>query len=77
MGFDQSRKYLFSRSSSQQTYTGNTNSEGVVQHKLVHSIAARFLRFIPLDWSTTGWIGLRVEVYGCVYSEWVITSGCL
>lgn len=56
---------------SQQTYTGNTNSEGVVQHKLVHSITARFLRFVPVDWSTTGWIGLRVEVYGCVYSEWV------
>uniref|UniRef100_A0A8C7D3F0 Contactin-associated protein-like 5 n=1 Tax=Oncorhynchus kisutch TaxID=8019 RepID=A0A8C7D3F0_ONCKI len=52
-----------------QTYTGNTNSEGVVQHKLVHSIAARFLRFVPLDWSTTGWIGLRVEVYGCVYKS--------
>uniref|UniRef100_A0A8C8GLA4 Contactin-associated protein-like 5 n=1 Tax=Oncorhynchus tshawytscha TaxID=74940 RepID=A0A8C8GLA4_ONCTS len=51
------------------TYTGNTNSEGVVQHKLVHSIAARFLRFVPLDWSTTGWIGLRVEVYGCVYKS--------
>uniref|UniRef100_A0A674BT42 Contactin-associated protein-like 5 n=1 Tax=Salmo trutta TaxID=8032 RepID=A0A674BT42_SALTR len=51
------------------TYTGNTNSEGVVQHKLVHSITARFLRFVPLDWSTTGWIGLRVEVYGCVYKS--------
>ncbi|XP_038835393.1 contactin-associated protein-like 5 [Salvelinus namaycush] len=51
------------------TYTGNTNSEGVVQHKLVHSITARFLRFIPVDWSTTGWIGLRVEVYGCVYKS--------
>uniref|UniRef100_A0A8C8M103 Contactin associated protein-like 5b n=1 Tax=Oncorhynchus tshawytscha TaxID=74940 RepID=A0A8C8M103_ONCTS len=48
---------------------GNTNSEGVVQHKLVHSITARFLRFIPLDWSTTGWIGLRVEVYGCAYKS--------
>uniref|UniRef100_A0AAZ3R6L6 Contactin-associated protein-like 5 n=1 Tax=Oncorhynchus tshawytscha TaxID=74940 RepID=A0AAZ3R6L6_ONCTS len=52
-----------------QTYRGNTNSEGVVQHKLVHSITARFLRFIPLDWSTTGWIGLRVEVYGCAYKS--------
>uniref|UniRef100_A0A674F396 Contactin-associated protein-like 5 n=1 Tax=Salmo trutta TaxID=8032 RepID=A0A674F396_SALTR len=51
------------------TYTGNTNSQGVVQHKLVHSITARFLRFIPVDWSTTGWIGLRVEVYGCVYKS--------
>uniref|UniRef100_A0A4W5P432 Contactin associated protein-like 5b n=1 Tax=Hucho hucho TaxID=62062 RepID=A0A4W5P432_9TELE len=49
--------------------SGNTNSEGVVQHKLVHSITARFLRFVPLDWSTTGWIGLRVEVYGCVYKS--------
>ncbi|XP_041726224.2 contactin-associated protein-like 5 [Coregonus clupeaformis] len=51
------------------TFTGNTNSEGVVQHKLVHSVTARFLRFVPLDWSTTGWIGLRVEVYGCVYKS--------
>ncbi|KAJ8003635.1 hypothetical protein DPEC_G00150380 [Dallia pectoralis] len=51
------------------TFPGNTNSEGVVLHKLVHSITARFLRFVPLDWSSIGWIGLRVEAHGCVYKS--------
>ncbi|KAL1021813.1 hypothetical protein UPYG_G00018400 [Umbra pygmaea] len=50
-------------------FPGNTNSDGVVLHKLVHSITARFLRLVPVEWSSRGWIGLRLEVYGCVYKS--------
>ncbi|TRY69771.1 hypothetical protein DNTS_021678 [Danionella cerebrum] len=50
-------------------FPGNSNSDGVVHHKLSHSIRTRFLRFLPIDWSPGGWIGLRVEVYGCAYKS--------
>ncbi|XP_029936327.1 contactin-associated protein-like 5 isoform X2 [Myripristis murdjan] len=50
-------------------FAGNVNSEAVVQHKLSHSVRTRFLRFIPLDWNPSGWLGLRVEVYGCSYKS--------
>ena len=52
-----------------QRLPGNMNSEAVVQNKLSHSIRTRFLRLLPLDWNPSGWLGLRVEVYGCAYSE--------
>ncbi|XP_056304538.1 contactin-associated protein-like 5 [Danio aesculapii] len=52
-----------------ETFPGNTNSDGVVHHKLSHSIRTRFLRFLPMDWSPGGWMGLRVEVYGCAYKS--------
>uniref|UniRef100_A0A668ABQ1 Contactin associated protein-like 5a n=1 Tax=Myripristis murdjan TaxID=586833 RepID=A0A668ABQ1_9TELE len=52
-------------------FAGNVNSEAVVQHKLSHSVRTRFLRFIPLDWNPSGWLGLRVEVYGCSYKSYV------
>ncbi|XP_030200071.1 LOW QUALITY PROTEIN: contactin-associated protein-like 5 [Gadus morhua] len=48
---------------------GNMNSEAVVQNKLSHSIRTRFLRLLPLDWNPSGWLGLRVEVYGCGYKS--------
>ncbi|KAM3862428.1 contactin-associated protein-like 5 [Diretmus argenteus] len=51
---------------------GNVNSESVVQNKLSHPVRARFLRFIPLDWNPSGWLGLRVEVYGCYYKSDVV-----
>uniref|UniRef100_A0A8C1JI47 Contactin associated protein-like 5b n=1 Tax=Cyprinus carpio TaxID=7962 RepID=A0A8C1JI47_CYPCA len=51
------------------TFPGNTNSDGTVHHKLSHSIRTRFLRFLPVDWSPGGWMGLRVEVYGCAYKS--------
>ncbi|XP_053732333.1 contactin-associated protein-like 5 isoform X1 [Synchiropus splendidus] len=54
-----------------QRFDGNVNSEAVVQNKLSHSLRTRFLRFIPLDWNPSGWIGLRVEVYGCSYKSFV------
>uniref|UniRef100_A0A3Q2YGW6 Contactin associated protein family member 5 n=1 Tax=Hippocampus comes TaxID=109280 RepID=A0A3Q2YGW6_HIPCM len=54
-----------------ETFVGNINSEGVIQNKLSHSIRARFLRFMPLDWNPSGWMGLRVEVYGCSYKSYV------
>ncbi|XP_051938958.1 contactin-associated protein-like 5 isoform X3 [Hippocampus zosterae] len=54
-----------------ETFVGNINSEGVIQNKLSHSIRARFLRFVPLDWNPSGWMGLRVEVYGCSYKSHV------
>ncbi|KAI5617150.1 contactin-associated protein-like 2 precursor, partial [Silurus asotus] len=49
------------------TFTGNSNTESVVRHNLQHTIVARFLNFIPLDWSEEGRIGLRIEIYGCSY----------
>uniref|UniRef100_A0A8C9SSW0 Contactin-associated protein-like 5 n=1 Tax=Scleropages formosus TaxID=113540 RepID=A0A8C9SSW0_SCLFO len=51
------------------TFPGNANADGVVLHKLLHSIRTRFLRFVPLDWNPSGWVGLRVEVYGCSYKS--------
>ncbi|XP_071340826.1 contactin-associated protein-like 5 isoform X2 [Trachinotus anak] len=50
-------------------FVGNMNSEAVVQNKLSHSVRTRFLRFVPLDWNPSGWLGLRVEVYGCSYKS--------
>ncbi|KAK2905704.1 contactin-associated protein-like 5 isoform X1 [Channa argus] len=52
-------------------FVGNMNSEAVVQNKLSHPLRTRFLRFIPLDWNPSGWIGLRMEVYGCSYKSYV------
>uniref|UniRef100_A0AAQ5Y7K6 Contactin associated protein-like 5a n=1 Tax=Amphiprion ocellaris TaxID=80972 RepID=A0AAQ5Y7K6_AMPOC len=43
----------------------------VVQSKLSHPVRTRFLRFVPLDWNPSGWMGLRVEVYGCSYKSYV------
>ncbi|KAG2458091.1 CNTP2 protein, partial [Polypterus senegalus] len=45
----------------------NTNTESVVRYDLQHSVVARYLRFVPLDWNGEGQIGLRIEVYGCPY----------
>ncbi|KAL0963898.1 hypothetical protein UPYG_G00315090 [Umbra pygmaea] len=53
-------------------FVGNVNPDGVVHHKLSHSIRCRFLRFVPLDWNPSGWVGLRVEVYGCTYKSDVV-----
>uniref|UniRef100_A0A669PD96 Contactin associated protein family member 5 n=1 Tax=Phasianus colchicus TaxID=9054 RepID=A0A669PD96_PHACC len=50
-------------------FTGNSNADSVVHHKLLHSMKARFLRFIPLKWNVGGHIGLRVEVFGCSYKS--------
>uniref|UniRef100_A0A6Q2Y3P5 Contactin associated protein-like 5a n=1 Tax=Esox lucius TaxID=8010 RepID=A0A6Q2Y3P5_ESOLU len=52
-------------------FAGNVNADGVVLQKLSHSIRSRFLRFVPLDWNPSGWVGLRVEVYGCAYKSYV------
>ncbi|XP_033017801.1 contactin-associated protein-like 5 isoform X2 [Lacerta agilis] len=50
-------------------FQGNTNADSVMQHKFLHSVKARFVRFIPLKWSPSGKIGLRVEVFGCTYKS--------
>uniref|UniRef100_A0A4W6G0J8 Contactin associated protein-like 5a n=1 Tax=Lates calcarifer TaxID=8187 RepID=A0A4W6G0J8_LATCA len=52
-------------------FVGNVNSEAVVQTKLSHPVKTRFLRFVPLDWNPSGWMGLRLEVYGCSYKSYV------
>ncbi|XP_060889973.1 contactin-associated protein-like 5 [Labrus mixtus] len=52
-------------------FVGNVNSEGVVQNKLSNPVRTRFLRFVPLDWNPSGWMGLRVEVFGCSYKSYV------
>ncbi|KAM8793234.1 contactin-associated protein-like 4 [Eudromia elegans] len=53
-------------------FSGNTNADSVVYYKLQHSIKARFLRFVPLDWNPNGRIGMRIEVYGCTYRSEVV-----
>uniref|UniRef100_A0A8C4D703 Contactin associated protein like 2b n=1 Tax=Dicentrarchus labrax TaxID=13489 RepID=A0A8C4D703_DICLA len=55
------------------TFDGNVNSEGVVRHELQHAILARYIRFIPVDWSKDGRIGVRLELYGCSYWADVIS----
>ncbi|XP_067107092.1 contactin-associated protein-like 5 [Osmerus mordax] len=50
-------------------FVGNMNADGVVLHKLPHPLRTRFLRFVPLDWNPVGWLGLRVELYGCAYKS--------
>ncbi|XP_038157365.1 contactin-associated protein-like 5 [Cyprinodon tularosa] len=52
-------------------FDGNVNSETVVQNKLSHPVKTRFLRFVPLEWNPSGWMGLRVEVFGCSYKSYV------
>ncbi|XP_031235940.1 contactin-associated protein-like 5 isoform X5 [Mastomys coucha] len=49
------------------TFVGNMNADSVVHHKLPHSVRARFVRFVPLEWNPNGKIGMRVEAYGCSY----------
>lgn len=53
-----------------QTFAGNMNADSVMHHKLLHSVRARFIRFVPLEWNPSGKIGMRVEVYGCSYSKY-------
>lgn len=53
-----------------QTFAGNMNADSVMHHKLLHSVRARFVRFVPLEWNPSGKIGMRVEVYGCSYSKY-------
>ncbi|KAJ8350552.1 hypothetical protein SKAU_G00256820, partial [Synaphobranchus kaupii] len=48
---------------------GNTDAEGVVHYKFPQAIRTRFLRFVPQDWNPQGWVGLRVEAYGCAYKS--------
>ncbi|XP_075901730.1 contactin-associated protein-like 4 [Nelusetta ayraudi] len=48
---------------------GNSNADTVVQYKLKQPVIARYLRLIPLDWNPTGRIGLRLEIYGCQYTQ--------
>nr|XP_033803133.1 contactin-associated protein-like 5 isoform X2 [Geotrypetes seraphini] len=50
-------------------FTGNSNADSVVQHKFQHSVKARFLRFVPLEWNPSGRIGLRAEAFGCIYKS--------
>ncbi|KAG7247014.1 hypothetical protein CRUP_015948, partial [Coryphaenoides rupestris] len=45
----------------------NSESESVARHELQRLIVARYVRFVPLQWSKEGRIGLRVEVFGCSY----------
>uniref|UniRef100_A0A8C5LGK2 Contactin-associated protein-like 5 n=1 Tax=Jaculus jaculus TaxID=51337 RepID=A0A8C5LGK2_JACJA len=50
-------------------FAGNSNADSVVHHKLLHSVRARFVRFLPLRWNPKGKIGMRVEAYGCSYKS--------
>lgn len=58
-----------------QVFPGNSNADSVVQHKFQHPVIARFVRLIPMDWNPNGRIGLRLETYGCPYSQcWLLYS---
>ncbi|XP_010635991.1 contactin-associated protein-like 5 isoform X1 [Fukomys damarensis] len=59
----------YKQEDSVRTFSGNMNADSVVRHKLLHSVRARFVRFVPLAWNPSGKIGLRVEVYGCSYKS--------
>lgn len=50
-------------------FEGNANSEGVVRNELKHPILTRYVRFVPVDWSPKGRIGVRLELYGCSYCK--------
>ncbi|XP_068597746.1 contactin-associated protein-like 5 [Brachionichthys hirsutus] len=50
-------------------FPGNSNADGVLQHKLQHPVIARHVRLIPLDWNRNGQIGLRLETYGCPHNS--------
>ncbi|KAK2824583.1 hypothetical protein Q5P01_021758 [Channa striata] len=54
-------------------FSGNSNADSVVQHKLQHPVIARYVRLIPLDWNPNGRIGLRLETYGCPYNSDVVS----
>uniref|UniRef100_A0A8C7L4R6 Contactin associated protein 2 n=1 Tax=Oncorhynchus kisutch TaxID=8019 RepID=A0A8C7L4R6_ONCKI len=49
-------------------FSGNSNTESVVRHDLAKGIMGRFLRFVPLDWSGEGRIGLRIETHTHTHS---------
>lgn len=51
-----------------QAFPGNSNADSVVSHKLQHPAIARYVRIIP-DRNPGGRIGLRLETYGCPYSQ--------
>ncbi|KAM4833587.1 contactin-associated protein-like 4 isoform 2-T2 [Thomomys bottae] len=53
-------------------FSGNANADSVVYSRLQPSVKARFLRFIPLEWSAKGRIGMRIEVFGCAYRSEVV-----
>ncbi|XP_016040468.2 contactin-associated protein-like 3 [Erinaceus europaeus] len=48
-------------------FPGNSNADSVVHCRLQPPLEARFLRFLPLAWNPKGRIGMRIEVYGCIY----------
>ncbi|KAM9719891.1 contactin-associated protein-like 5 [Menidia menidia] len=54
-----------------QRFSGNQNSEAVVQTRISPPLRTRFLRFVPLDWNPSGWMGMRVEAFGCSYKSFV------
>ncbi|XP_061652281.1 contactin-associated protein-like 2b isoform X2 [Phyllopteryx taeniolatus] len=49
------------------TFDGNVNSDGVVRYELQHAFLARYIRFVPLEKSKAGRVGIRLELYGCSY----------
>lgn len=53
-----------------QVFEGNTNSGSVVHNDFKHTILTRYIRFIPVDWSSKGRIGVRLELYGCSYCKY-------
>ncbi|KAJ3599780.1 hypothetical protein NHX12_033736 [Muraenolepis orangiensis] len=52
---------------SKQAFPGNSNADSMVQYKLQQRVVAHYVRLVPVDWWTSGRIGLRLEMYGCPY----------
>ena len=51
--------------------TGNEDRETVVLHFLAVPLVTRYLRFLPQKWENM--ICMRVEIYGCGLSKFIIT----
>uniref|UniRef100_A0A8C6NNF0 Contactin associated protein like 3 n=1 Tax=Nothobranchius furzeri TaxID=105023 RepID=A0A8C6NNF0_NOTFU len=54
-------------------FSGNSNADSVVQHKLQQPVVTRYVRLVPLHWNPKGRIGLRLETYGCPYNSDVVS----
>ena len=48
-------------------FMGNENADTVKYNNFTHAIVAKYLQINPIRW--TGYIALRMEVFGCDYGN--------
>lgn len=65
--------HLFCHPSILQVLEGNSDSVTPTRQELSPTILARFLRFVPVEYQQS--IALRLEVFGCAWSEWRVGRG--